>query len=89
MSNALPRLGAQLYTCREFTKTIEGVADTLKKIKAIGYPSVQISGFGPVDPKEVAKLVADSGLVVAATHVGWPRFMTELDAVIAEHKMWG
>lgn len=80
--------GAQLYTCREFTKTIEGVAETFKKIATIGYTSVQVSGFGPVDPKEVAKLASDAGLTIAATHVGWPRFQDELDAVIEEHKMW-
>ena len=62
MANAIA--GVQLYTCRDFTKTIEGVADTLKKVKDIGYKSVQISGFGPVDPKEVAKIVEDLGLDV-------------------------
>ena len=84
-----PVLGAQLYTVREFTKTVEGVAETFKKVAEIGYTAVQISGFGPVDPKEVAKIVADSGLKVAATHMGWPRFQNELDAVIEEHKLWG
>jgi len=29
-------VGAQLYTVREFTKTIGGVADTLKKVADIG-----------------------------------------------------
>ncbi len=80
--------GVQLYSCREFTQTIEGVADTLKKVKDIGYKSVQVSGFGPVDPKDVAKLVADIGLDVGGTHVAWSRFLDDLDAVIEEHKMW-
>jgi sugar phosphate isomerase/epimerase len=81
-------IGAQLFTVREYTKTIEGVGQTFEKIKQIGYPAVQISGFGPVDPKEVAKLAGDNGLDIAATHVGWPRFLNELDAVIEEHKLW-
>jgi len=83
-----PVLGAQLYTTREFTKTIGDVAETLKKVRAIGYTSVQISGFGPVDPKEVAKALQDTGLTVAATHVSWQRLLEDTDAVIAEHKMW-
>jgi sugar phosphate isomerase/epimerase len=82
-------LGAQLYTVREFTHTIEGVAEALKKVADIGYTAIQISGFGPVDPKEVAVLVKDNGLTVASTHMGWNRFQNELDAVIAEHKLWG
>ena len=81
-------LGAQLYTVRDFTKTIPDIAKTLKKIADIGYTSVQISGFGPVSPKEVAKVCDDSGLIVAATHIAWERFVNELDKVIAEHKMW-
>jgi sugar phosphate isomerase/epimerase len=81
-------LGAQLYTVRQFTKTIEGVAETLKKVAGIGYTAIQISGFGPVDPKDVAKLTADTGLTVAATHMPWQRFLDELDAVIETHKLW-
>ena len=82
-------LGAQLYTVREFTQTIPDIAETLKKVADIGYTAVQISAFGPVDPKDVARLVEDNGLTVAGTHMGWHRFLNELDEVIAEHKMWG
>jgi sugar phosphate isomerase/epimerase len=86
MSN--PVIGAQLYTLRDFCKTISDVAKSLEKVARIGYPAVQISGFGPVDPREVAKILKDTGLDCCATHVGWPRFLNELDAVIEEHKMW-
>jgi len=82
-------LGAQLFTVRQYTQTIEDVAETLRKVAAIGYKSIQISAFGPIDPKDVARAVEDSGLIVAATHVGWKRFLEELDAVIGEHKLWG
>jgi sugar phosphate isomerase/epimerase len=83
-----PVLGAQLYTCREFTKTLDGVVETFRKVARVGYTAVQISGFGPVDYREVGKAAADAGLAVAATHVGWNRFRTELDAVIEEHLCW-
>ena len=81
-------LGAQLYTVRDFTKTIPDIARTLKKISAIGYTGVQVSGIGPVNSNELAKVLEDSGLTVAGTHVRWERFINELDKVIAEHKMW-
>ena len=81
-------VAAQLYTVREFTKTAKGVAETLKKVADIGYSAVQISGFGSVDPKVVAKMVEDNGLTVAATHIGWDRFLNELDVVIEEHILW-
>ena len=82
------KVGAQLFTCRKYTRTIKDIAETFEKISGIGYTAVQISAFGPVDPKEVARIVDDSGLTVAATHVGWPRCLNELDATIEEHKMW-
>jgi len=82
-------LGAQLYTVREHTRTIEDVRETLRKVADIGYTAIQFSGFGPMDPKDVARAVQDAGLTVAATHMGWPRFLEELDAVIEEHKLWG
>ena len=82
-------LGAQLYTVRAFTQTIEDVAVTLEKVVDIGYTAIQISAFGPVDPKQVAQLVKDNGLTVAITHMGWSRFQNDLDEVITVHKLWG
>jgi sugar phosphate isomerase/epimerase len=41
-----------------------------------------------VDPQEVAKIVEGCGLTVAATHVGWNRFQSDLDQLIEEHLLW-
>ena len=82
-------LAAQLYTLRDFTQTLPEIAKTLKKVADIGYQAVQISAFGAVDAKELAKVIADVGVVVCATHVDWNRFLNELDALIEEHKLWG
>ncbi len=83
-----PRLGAQLYTVRQFCKALPEIAETLKKVADIGYTAIQISGFGPVDAHDVAKVVADTGLTVASTHTAWPRFLNDLNAVIEEHRLW-
>lgn len=84
-----PVLGAQLYTVRQFTKTASDLAKTLRKIADIGYKAIQISGIGPIDPREVAEIVRDAGLIVAATHVPWNRLLNDLDGVIEEHKLYG
>ena len=86
MANSV--LAAQLYTCRDFTKDISGVADVLRKMKDIGYEAVQVSGFGPVDPKEVAKIANDLGVTICATHMSWNAFLQDLDTVIETHKLW-
>lgn len=81
--------GAQLYTCREFTQTAQDIAETLRKVAQIGYTTIQISGFGPVPPQDVAGIVRDAGLAVAATHMGWNSFLEDIDTVIETHKLWG
>ena len=82
-------IAAQMFTLREFTKTPEDIARTLKKVSDIGYGAIQISAFGPCDPGEVARMVGDNGLAVASTHVGWDRFAERLDELIADHRLWG
>ncbi|MGD8239834.1 MAG: sugar phosphate isomerase/epimerase [Armatimonadota bacterium] len=81
-------VGAQMYTVRDFCKTLPDIEASCKKVAEIGYTSVQISGFGPADPKDVAKIMEDCGLTVASTHTGWPRFREDLDGVIEEHKLY-
>ncbi|MGQ9732825.1 MAG: sugar phosphate isomerase/epimerase family protein [Candidatus Zipacnadales bacterium] len=82
-------IGAQLYTLRDYCQTPQDIAETCKKVAAIGYTAVQISGFGPAAPAEVARIMEDTGLTVASSHMGWNRFLTELETVIEEHKLWG
>ncbi len=62
-------LGAQMYTLREHLKTPPDMAKTLARVKKMGYSAIQVSAFGPVDPKELAKMIKEEGLVVAVTHV--------------------
>jgi len=81
-------LGAQLYTVREFTKTISDISRTLKKVADIGYDGIQISAFGSANPEEVAELVKTNGLKVASTHENWKRFVSELDKIVAEYKIY-
>jgi len=81
-------VGAQLYTVREFTRNLDGIAASLRKVAKIGYTAIQISGFGPADPKEVAKLCEDNGLKVASTHRNWSQFLNDLDTEIEIHKLW-
>jgi sugar phosphate isomerase/epimerase len=81
-------VGAQLYTCREFCQTAEGIRESVAKVAKIGYTVVQLSGLGPMSAKDVAKVCADNGLTIASTHENWERFLTDLDALIEEHKIY-
>jgi len=78
-----------MYTVREFLKTPQGIAESLAKLRALGYEAVQLSGLGPIDTKELAKMLQGEGLTAAATHVAWDRLQKEPEAVIEEHKILG
>jgi sugar phosphate isomerase/epimerase len=83
-----PRVGAQLYTIREFTKTPEDIAGSMKRIKEIGYDAVQVSGFGSIDHQQVKDIMDAEGLTVCATHIGYDKLKNDLDDVIKQHKLW-
>jgi sugar phosphate isomerase/epimerase len=70
MSQAI--LAAQLFTVRKFTQNAADLAASLRKIKAIGYTAVQISGIGPIPDAEVKAIVDDLGLMICITHTPYP-----------------
>ncbi len=84
-----PKIAAQMYTVREFTQTAKGLAESLKKIRDIGYTAVQISAIGDIPDADVKAMTDDLGLKICSTHVrplGAP--WTDLDAVIQQHQLW-
>jgi sugar phosphate isomerase/epimerase len=87
MSNSV--IAAQMYTLREFCKTPEDIAASLKKVRQLGYEAVQISGVGPIEPEELRKIVDGEGLSICATHTSYERMRDEPEEVIAEHKILG
>lgn len=82
-------VGAQLYTVRQFTQTPEGIAETLKKVAAIGYRYVHCSKLGPIQPELLRDLLAENGLKCVVTHVDPERLLHETDDVIREHQIIG
>ena len=81
-------IAAQMYTLREFTQTTEDLRSTFQKVSAMGYKAIQISGIGPIDPQLVKEYADEAGLVICATHVPWNRLVNDLEALVAEHKLW-
>lgn len=84
------KAGVQLYTLRDFCKSVKDTEETFKKIREIGYRYVQISGLiEPKDVKELKKLLDDNGLKAVSTHTGYGRIINETEKVIEEHKILG
>ncbi|MGI6705657.1 MAG: sugar phosphate isomerase/epimerase family protein [Clostridia bacterium] len=83
-----PVIAAQLFTIRDYTETPEDIAQSMKKIKEMGYNAVQVSGFGPIEHQQVKDIMDSQGLTICATHIGFDRLQNDLEDVIEQHKLW-
>ena len=81
-------LGAQLYTVRDFTKTLKDFSETLQKIADIGYTTVQVSGTCAYTPEWLREELKKSDLRCVVTHTNPDRMVSETDLVAAEHKIF-
>jgi sugar phosphate isomerase/epimerase len=64
----LEQVAAQLYTVRRATQTPRDFAETIRKLRAIGYPAVELSGLGPMPEKEIRRALDSEGMVCCASH---------------------
>lgn len=84
------KIGAHLYTVREFTQTNKDFAGTIKKLSQIGYGSVQVSSLNPrIPPEEVAETCRAYNIEVVATDTDPVRIINDTNAVIDEHMHMG
>jgi sugar phosphate isomerase/epimerase len=77
----LSQVAVQLYTLRDFTKTIEDFTETCRKVKEIGYQAIQVSAIGPISDEDVRRIAADHGLAICATHESGKSIFEDATAV--------
>ena len=82
-------IGAQLYTLRDYCKSMTELEETLKKVKAIGYTSVQLSAVCPYTGEEMAELLARVGLTADLTHYDLKKTLGDTEGTVATHKAFG
>lgn len=83
------QLAAQLYTIRDYCKTPADIAASMKKIAAIGYKAVQASALGPIEAKDLKKILDDNGLECCATHTPLESLLNKTQSVIDDHRTLG
>lgn len=88
----MKKFGVQIYTVRDKTLDAASLADTLKKIKAIGYDTIQTGGALPrllpeeADPYAAfARMVQEAGLEVAGTFEDFDTIAADPAGLIARH----
>lgn len=82
----LEQVAAQLYTIRDYLKTPDEIDASMKKIRDIGYPAVQVSGMGPIPEADLMAILGKYGLTCCATHEGTDAILNTTDSVIARLK---
>lgn len=83
------KIGAQLYTVRDFCQTEGDLACSLEKIAKMGYTTVQVSGIGKIDPLRLRELCDENGLSIVLTHNDPNRIINDTDRLIEEHNILG
>ena len=76
------QIAVTLYTVRDFCQNEKDLFESLKKIKNIGYSSIQISGVGLINPKTIKSMCEDLSLVICATHEPNEQIINNTDKVI-------
>lgn len=78
----LDQVALQLYTLRDHLKTPTDIAASLKKVRSIGYKSVQASGLGPIPEEDLLNLLGAEGLTLCATHESGDTILNDPSAVV-------
>mgnify|MGYP004472007421 FL=1 len=82
-------IGAQLYTVRDHCKTPDDFAETLRRIAAIGYKTVQVSGTCAYEPEWLRDRLRETGLRCVLTHTSPDRIRDRTQEVMADHAVFG
>lgn len=81
------QIGLQLFSvCREMEKDM---AQTLKKVKEMGYDYVEFAGYYGKEAKEVRQLLDDTGLKCISVHQNAAPFLTDGQKIADDIKILG
>lgn len=83
------RIGAQLFTVRDYCKTVSDLDYTLERLAKIGYKVVQLSTIGDIPAKEVRRICDRYGMTVACTHRPYQDYLERMDEMVEYHKIVG
>ncbi len=83
------KIGAQLYTVRDFCKNLEDFSATLKKVADIGYKYVQVSGSCEFEPEWLRDELHKCGLECVLTHTPADKILSDPRQTAIDHKIYG
>jgi sugar phosphate isomerase/epimerase len=76
------QIAVQLYSFRDFIKTPKEFAETLAKLKKMGYDTVQLSGsIAPMPESELTRILGGEGIAAPTAHENQTKIVCETQAV--------
>ena len=85
----LSQVAAQIYTVRDYLSDSAAFAQSMRRLKEIGYPAVELIPSSTISDKEAAAICRDIGLVIAAAHVPGKTLLEQPQAVVEKLKTLG
>jgi sugar phosphate isomerase/epimerase len=80
------KIALNLYSVRRTCTDEAGLDSTLGKVKAAGYPAVQVSGVGPIPPRTIRRLLDKHGLACCACHEQLSVLRSDLPGIVEKLK---
>jgi sugar phosphate isomerase/epimerase len=83
------QLAAQLFTVRDYLLDPSAFAQTIKRLKAMGYPAVELIPSEAMSDEEVAKICGEAEVKVAAAHVRGDVVLERPEAIVKKLQVVG
>lgn len=82
----IEKLGAQLYTIRDYMKTVPQVRESFRKLKDMGYDQVQTAG-SQIPYEDFGAIAQEEGLEIVGTHDSWELMTENFDESLRIHNL--
>ena len=82
-------LGLQIFTLRDAMKDEASVAESFKRMKALGYDEGHTAGWYGLTVKRYAELAKEAGIAICGTHCGFADLIADPDKAMEEHDLLG
>jgi sugar phosphate isomerase/epimerase len=81
------KIAVQLYTLREYAE--KDMSSTLQRVAEMGYRSVELAGYGDLNPGQVQERLSELGIKAPTSHVALWFFENQLEQTLEELQSLG
>lgn len=83
------KIGAQMYTVRDYTQNAADLEKCVERLAKIGYTFGQASAFPEMDANIIREICDKYGYRLTGSHTRWDKLINDTENVIRDHKIIG